>query len=158
MSFKLNLKLATAFGKETAWRRSNGWMEEVPTLILGISMACGRTLLSWYYANAALNDTSPLHFNFSTGNSFWTGFAYDCSGYCVARQYWIKSQTGTLCTKEKFFNCGENNYWDSKGTGKHFCLSIIYIYIQPLTFFCKYGSRLEYCGLGAMGDKHQNAW
>ena len=44
MSFKLNLKLATAFGKETAWRRSNGWMEEVPTLILGISMASGRTL------------------------------------------------------------------------------------------------------------------
>ena len=42
MSYKLNLKLATVNGNETAWKRSLDWVEEVPTLMIGISMASGR--------------------------------------------------------------------------------------------------------------------
>ena len=43
MSFKLNLKLATVHGREAAWRTSHNWMDEVPTLIIGISMAASKS-------------------------------------------------------------------------------------------------------------------
>ena len=40
MSYKLNLKLGTALGGEAAWKRkASEWADEVPTLIIGISMA-----------------------------------------------------------------------------------------------------------------------
>jgi hypothetical protein len=43
MSFKINLKLATTLGRETAWKRSYDWMDEVPTMIIGLSMASGKS-------------------------------------------------------------------------------------------------------------------
>ena len=42
MSYKLNLKLATMNGKERSWKIVSDWVEEVPTLIIGISMASGK--------------------------------------------------------------------------------------------------------------------
>ena len=66
MAIKLNAKLATSLSPASAWRlssESNLWINEVPTLVIGLSMASGTFDDCSYLSNVVIPATTTDHCN-----------------------------------------------------------------------------------------------
>ena len=119
VAMKVNAKLSTCTRLATAWRRRMprenpnriAWVDEVPTLVIGIAMASGKCAhrMDAKLTASLFSILQNSHMNCIGTVSSRTGFHNGSSCYCLSGQLWVDNGPSNENSEERASHCGHGD-------------------------------------------------